>query len=125
MRTVVALVLALGVVAAAWAADALVNVSIDGKPQAYKAIVRNGSAYVPLRAGATSLGYTVDYQAKEQMVSVSDKTTHNAIKVSDGIVVQESLYLPLRQMAESFKCVVKWDAKEQTVQITKPKAGGG
>lgn len=119
-RALVVVALFVGVVSVACAADFPAKVTVDGKVQPYQAIVRAGTAYVPLRAGAQSLGYTVEWLARQKTAKVCNSNACILLKQSEGITVRDSIYLPLRKMAEAFSAKVVWDAPHKEVHILRP-----
>jgi len=123
MRLTIILTLLLGIAVTAAAADATVKVFVNGKLQNYNppARVRDGKAYVPLRQGATSLGFTVEWLKKEGGAKVCDAKGCLLIRKQEGITVNGSMFLPLRKLGESFGAKVRWDPKARAVIITKAK----
>jgi hypothetical protein len=119
-KALIVLALVVGVVGVACAADVPVRVTIDGKVQPYHALVRAGTAYVPLRAGAQSLGYTVEWLAREKAAKVCNANACILLKQSEGITVRDSIFLPLRKMAEAFSAKVVWDPVHKEVHILRP-----
>lgn len=106
-------------VSAAWGADELVRVLVDGREQSFApaARVRAGVTYAPLRAVAEAVGAKVEWNQKAQMAIVCAGNQCVPIKRSQGIVVNGSLLIPLRLLAEALKCDVKWHAPSRTVAI--------
>ncbi len=125
MRPVLLLLLllsfALSAALGAWAADVPVKVFVNGKAQSYNppALARDGKTYVPLRQGAESLGYTVEWLPAENGAKVCDNDSCLLIRKNEGLVVNGALFLPLRKMSESFGAKVSWDPKRKAVVITK------
>lgn len=109
----------LSIAAVAPAADVPVKVYVDGTLQSYDppALVRDGTAYVPLRAGAESLGLTVKWQETARMAQLCSDTGCTFIQQSEGITVNGRLLLPLRRMAEVTGAMVRWDATQRAVLI--------
>lgn len=107
-------------VTAAAAKDIPVRVFVDGKERRLNppAITRDGTTYVPLRAGAEALGATVKWDARTSTATVTLNSKRARIRQGQGIMVNGSLFLPLRLMGESLDCEVKWDAKAKAVRIT-------
>ena len=72
MRTLAMAVVLTSLCCAVLAADVPVKVYVDGKLQAYRppALLRGGTVYVPLRAGATSLGLDVKWDADTKTAQV-------------------------------------------------------
>jgi len=122
MRAMIAVVLLLGLVGAVAAQDVMVKVYVDGKLQQYKpeARMRAGSVYVPLRAGAESLGCSVKWHADQNKAQVCTDESCIMIAKSEGIMVDGSLLLPLRKMGEATGAKVVWDAGNKAVMITRP-----
>lgn len=81
--------------------------------------VRDGKAYVPLRAGAEALGYHVQWMAAQNAAQVCDDTGCQMIRKSEGLIVNGSLYLPLRKMAEAFGAKVTWDGPKRAIRVQK------
>jgi hypothetical protein len=121
MRPMVATIVFLMVASAALAADTPARVYIDGKLQAYSpaALVRDGQAFVPLRQGAASLGYSCEWLPQENGAKLCDQSGCMLIRKSEGVVVNGSLFLPLRRMAEAFGAKVAWDGPAGAVRITR------
>ncbi|MBP8952887.1 MAG: copper amine oxidase N-terminal domain-containing protein [Armatimonadetes bacterium] len=121
MTRALLVLLALGIAAAVLAADAPVKVYVDGKLQTYSppAILRGGSVYVPLRAGAKSLGIDVKWIAASQTAQICTDQGCTLIPKSDGVIVNGSLLLPLRKMGEATGAKVSWDPAAKAVRIAK------
>lgn len=121
MRTILLIGLTMGLVGAALAADVPVKVYVNGRQQNYNppAILRGGSVYVPLRAGAQSLGLEVKWHADTQAAQICSDTTCVLIPRKQGIIVNGSLLLPLRKMGEATGAKVTWDAAAKAVRIVK------
>ena len=121
MRTVLPLLLLLGVAVTALTADMPAKVFVNGKLQTYNpaALTRNGKTYVPLRQGAQSLGYSVEWLPKENAAKLCNDKSCTLIRAQEGITVNGSLFLPLRQLGETFGAKVRWDGKARAVVITK------
>ena len=117
MAVAVCIVLASG--QQALARDVPVKVYVDGKQKSLDppALLRDGTTYVPLRAGAGAVGATVKWEESTQraLITRDDKTA--AIKKSQGIIVKDRLLIPLRLMGEALGCDVKWDAAARAVRI--------
>jgi hypothetical protein len=121
MRILISLLFLLAFACVAFAADVPAKVFVNGKLQTYNppAITRDGKTYVPLRQGAQSLGYTVEWLPAENAAKVCDDKSCLLIRKAEGITLQGSMFLPLRHMGESFGAKVRWDPKSQAVIITK------
>ncbi len=121
MTRVLLTLLILVVSVTVFAADVPVKVYVDGKLQTYSppAILRGGSVYVPLRAGAKSLGIDVRWIAASQTAQICTDIGCTLIPKSDGIIVNGSLLLPLRKMGEATGAKVSWDPAEKAVRINK------
>jgi len=121
MRTTCLVILALGLTTLALAADVPVKVYVNGKLQSYSppAVLRGDTVYVPLRAGAQSLGISVKWHEDTQMAQICTDKGCSLIRKSEGIVVNGSLLLPLRKMGEATGAKVSWDAANKAVRITK------
>ncbi len=119
MRTALLVVLCLSITAAVLAADVPVKVYVDGKLQSYDppAALRGGTVYVPLRAGAESLGLKVTWRPASKLVQVCRPNGCALLKQSEGIMVGDSLFLPLRRMADITGAKVDWKAAARTVEI--------
>ncbi len=119
MRRTLFAILAVSTAIVALAADVPVKVYVDGKLQSYDppVVLRAGSVYVPLRAGAESLGLEVHWRPASKMVQVCRPGGCALIKQSEGIMVGGSLLLPLRKMANITGAKVDWDAAARTVRI--------
>lgn len=120
-RTLLSLALTAGLVVAALAADVPVKVYVNGRQQNYNppAVLRGGTVYVPLRAGARSLGLDVKWHADAQAAQICTDTGCMLIPSKQGIIVNGSLLLPLRKMGEATGAKVTWDAAAKTVRIVK------
>jgi len=112
--------LALASVAAS-AADIPVWVYVNGVAQSYNppAVLRGSSVYVPLRAGAASLGADVKWRADSHRAQVCTPNGCTLIRRSEGIMVNGRLLLPLRKMGQATGARVQWDAARRAVYITK------
>lgn len=121
MRVLLSLTLILGLTAAALAADVPVKVYVNGQLQSYSppAILRGSTVYVPLRAGAESLGLDVKWHADVQAAQICTDAGCVLIPRKQGIVVDGSLLLPLRKMGEATGAKVSWDAATRAVRIAK------
>ena len=121
MRALLSLLVLFGFVFGAVAADLPAKVFVNGKLQKYStsALTREGKTYVPLRQGAASLGYTVEWLPSENGAKICDDKSCMLIRAADGINVKGSLFLPLRQMGETFGAKVRWDGASKAVIITK------
>lgn len=121
MRTALLTILAVSITTLALAADVPVKVYVDGKLQSYNppAVLRGDTVYVPLRAGAQSLGISVKWHDDTQMAQVCTDKGCSLIRKSEGIVVNGSLLLPLRKMGEATGAKVSWDASNKAVRITR------
>lgn len=121
MRAAPIALLALSITTLALAADAPVKVFVNGKSQSYSppAIIRGGTVYVPLRAGAKSLGLNVKWHADIQSAQICTDSGCVLIRQKEAIVVNGSLLLPLRKMGEATGAKVFWDAPKRAVRITK------
>lgn len=130
LRITALVVAALANCALALAADVPVKVYVNGKLQSYNppALLRGGTVYVPLRAGAESLGISVKWHADTQCAQVCTDTGCVLIRKSQGILVNGRLMLPLRKMAEVTGVRVVWDAAKKAVfiarQMTSPGPAG-
>lgn len=118
-RVLIVIVLIFGLVAGVCAKDTMVKVYVDGKRQKYDpaARIRDGRTYVPLRQGAESLGFTVEWLEEMNGAKVCDDNGCLLISKSEGIIVKSRMFLPLRQMGEAFGAEVKWDSKKKAVMI--------
>lgn len=105
--------------ATAMAADVPVKVYIDGRVQQYDppALVRDGKTYVPLRAGAESLGCSVKWIPEQSVAQVCTENACILIPKDKGIIVQGRLLLPLRLMGEATGATVQWDGDAKAVRI--------
>lgn len=121
MRTVFVALVALSVSTAVFAADVPVKVVVNGKLQSYNppALMRGGTVYVPLRAGAQSLGLEVKWDATRKVAQLCDDSGCAFIMQSDGITHNGRLLLPLRRMGDITGARVVWDATKKTVVISK------
>lgn len=121
MRLLLIAVLALGLSTAALAADIPVKVFINGKLQSYTppAMLRAGSVYVPLRAGAESLGLHVDWNDELKAAQVCSDTGCVLIREKEGINLKGSLLLPLRKMGEVTGAKFVWDGPRKSVFVTR------
>lgn len=121
MKNALLVILALSVSTLVLAADVPVKVYVDGKLQSYNppAVLRAGTVYVPLRAGAQSLGISVKWHDDTQMAQICTDKGCTLIRKSEGIIVNGSLLLPLRKMGEATGAKVVWDGAKKAVLITK------
>lgn len=119
MRLLLIAVLVLGLSAAALAADTPVKVFINGKLQSYtpSAMLRAGTVYVPLRAGAESLGLHVEWHADMKAAQVCSDAGCVLIREKEGINVKGSLLLPLRKMGEVTGAKFVWDGPRKSVFV--------
>lgn len=133
MRSIATAVLACAAIAActgALAKDATVRVVVDGRKAKLDppAVIRDGRAYVGLRAVAKALGATTRWNAKSKTAIVTAGNKRARVAQSDGIMIGDVLYLPLRRTGEAVGCAVEWDASERAVRITReppcPRGGG-
>jgi hypothetical protein len=83
-------------------------------------VQRNGSTYVPLRAGSSAIGAQVKWSEPQQTATVTYGGRRVAIRASQGLMVNGSLFIPLRLMGESLGCKVTWTAATSTIHITTP-----
>lgn len=111
--------LLLGLVAAAWSADVMVSVYVNGKKVAMEpsARVRDGVTYGPLRASAQAVGAHVDWNAKTRTATVCTEDRCAPIKQSQGIMVGNSIMIPVRLMSQALGRKVTWDGAAQAVRI--------
>ena len=121
MRLLLVVLALCGVCVVVCAGDILVKVYVNGKLQTYDpaARVRDGTTYVPLRQGATSLGFEVKWLAEENSAQVCSAESCLLIPKRKGIVVDGRLFLPLRKMGEAFGAKVHWDGAKKIVTIKK------
>ena len=112
----------LGILAGAVAADALVDVYVDGNKQSFDpgARLRAGTTYAPLRAAVEAVGASVEWVEAEQLAVVQKGEQTANIKKSQGIIVAGRLLIPLRLMAEALHIEVAWDSSRKAVMIGKP-----
>lgn len=120
MRVVVSIVLILSTVAIVSAADVPANVYVNGALQSYSppAVIRDGTVYVPLRAGAESLGLDVKWQAEASLAQICTDIGCTFIRQSEGITQNGRLLLPLRRMAEVTGATITWDGQQKAVRIS-------
>ena len=120
-RVVLTAALALSIVTVASAADVPVKVYINSALQSYSppAVMREGTVYVPLRAGAQSLGLTVKWEEATRTAQLCTDTGCTFIRQAEGITVNGRLLLPLRRMAEVTGAMIRWDAQQRAVLITR------
>ena len=121
MRNVMLVVVLACLAAVSVAADTPVWVYVNGVAQSYSpaAVLRGSSVYVPLRAGAASLGLTVKWHADSHAAQICTPSGCTIIRQSEGIMVSGSLLVPLRRMGEATGAAVQWDASRRAVIITK------
>jgi hypothetical protein len=121
MKSVLLAVVLVGVAALGAVADTPVRVYVNGTAQRYSppAVLRGDTVYVPLRAGATSLGLSVKWHEAAHSAQVCSASGCALIRQSDGITVNNSLLVPLRRMGEVTGAAVRWDASRRAVFITK------
>jgi FtsP/CotA-like multicopper oxidase with cupredoxin domain len=100
--------------------------------QGSKPIIKNGRTLLPIRVIIESLGGTVEWNAKEQKVTITlnghsiilwiVKTTalvdgsKTTLDVASQIINGRT-YLPLRFIAENLNALVQWDQSTKTVTI--------
>jgi len=123
MRLAAIVALLSGIAVVVHAGDETVKVFVNGKLQSYEpaARTRDGVTYVPLRQGARSLGFSVEWMPSYNAARVCDEKGCTLIRANEGIMVNGSLFLPLRKMGEAFGAKVSWDAGKKAVIITKGK----
>lgn len=110
--------------AAAGPAPAIVTIKVNGQVLATSkpAIVKNGITYVPVRAVAEALGATVDWRAEEQVVGI-DRGQGKRVYLFVGgggqaYVDQGTTMVPVRFVSESLGALVDWDVATRTVIIS-------
>jgi len=100
--------------------------------QGSKPIIKNGRTLIPIRSFIESLGGTVEWDAKEQKVTIT-LNGHSVVlfigktkALVDGSpttldvapqIINGRTYIPLRFVSEKLGMVVDWDAKTQTITI--------
>ncbi len=111
----------LGLLVGAVAADALVDVYVDGNKQSFDpgARLRAGTTYAPLRAAVDAVGASVQWVEAEQLAVVQKGEQTANINKSQGIIVTGRLLIPLRLMAEALQIQVTWDSACKAVLIGK------
>ena len=114
----------------AFAKDATVQVFVDGRKTKLKppAMMRDGKAYVGLRAIAKALGASTKWDAKSKKAIVTVCNKRTRVAQSEGITVNGVLFLPLRATGEAVGCTVEWDSSTRAIRITKEtpcSIGGG
>lgn len=111
-------VLAVACAGTLWA-DRTVKVFVNGCPKIFNppAIERNGTAYVPLRAGAQAIGAKVKWNARTGQAFITSSRRSVTVRASQGVMVKGRLLLPLRLLGDSLGCKVGWDAKASAVRI--------
>lgn len=121
MQVILLATAALTIATVTMAADVPVRVYINGTAQSYSppALMRDGTVYVPLRAGAESLGLTVKWEESTKTAQLCTAVGCTFIRQSEGITVSGRLLLPLRRMAEVTGAMVRWDAQQRAVLITR------
>jgi hypothetical protein len=121
MRLALLAILALSITTAVLAADVPVKVYVNGALQSYNppAVMRGGTVYVPLRAGAKSLGINVKWHTDTQSAQICTDKGCTLIRKSQGITVNGSLLLPLRKMGEATGAKTVWDGPNKAVCITR------
>ena len=104
----------------ALAGDEMVRVFINAGEKNFSpgARVRDGKTYVPLRAGAESLGATVTWEADTQTAVVSRPGKTVRIRASEGIMVEDHLLVPLRLMGEKLGFQVRWDEAARAAYLS-------
>ena len=113
------------------------NITVNGilekiDAQGSKPIIQNGRTLLPIRTLIESLGGTVEWNAKEQKVTITlnghsmvltiGRTTAlvDGNKVSLDVaptIINGRTYLPLRFISENLGASVNWDSTTQTVTI--------
>jgi FtsP/CotA-like multicopper oxidase with cupredoxin domain len=100
--------------------------------QGSKPIIKNGRTLLPIRVLIESLGGTVEWNAKEQKVTITlnghsiilwiGKTTAlvDGNKVTLDVasqIINGRTYIPIRFIAENLNALVQWDQSTKTVTI--------
>ena len=115
-------------------AEENITVTVNGQTVEFpdqKPFLRDDRTLVPIRFIAESLGYEVDWDAKENTALIdggriklwigTNRAELNGKKVTldtSSILVNDRTMVPLRIIAETLDCTVDWLAKTRTVQIT-------
>lgn len=116
----------------------LVSVYIDGVKQAYDVspVLENGRTLVPLRGVFESLGASVEWDEKRQLVRANHDNTKIQLKIGsksptvNGNVVPIDVaakitngrtLVPLRFVGEALGATVHYDSANQSVKITTKK----
>ena len=124
----------------AFAADSDISVKVDGKAVAFpnqKPAVVNNCTLVPVRFIAEALGYTVDWDSKDNSTIIDNGRitmyigTNRAIIDGEKIeldvvttIINERSIVPLRIIAETLDCTVDWFSGNKTVIINKKNNDG-
>lgn len=87
-------------------------------------VIQNERTMVPIRFISETLGYKVDWNNEERLVSITGKDTSLELKIGSkkakvngkeveldapSIIKNERTFVPLRFVAENLKAEVKWD----------------
>lgn len=116
----------------AFAADNNYNVELNGSKINGSAFEEYGTYYIPLRAVSEALGYRVDWSAKDNTVTMSDKketikldlTNYSAIEGDhqysiDDVIINGSTYLSEDFFTDSLGLKVAPDQAKKTIGLQK------
>ena len=121
-------------VCSAASAEENITVTVNGQTVAFpdqKPILRDDRTLVPIRFIAESLGYEVDWDAKENTALIdggriklwigTNRAELNGKAVplyTSSVLVNDRTMVSLRIIVETLDCTVDWLAKTRTVKIT-------
>lgn len=107
-------------------------ISPDSSP-----MILENRTLVPIRAIAEKMGYTVDWDGANYIVTLTSADSSTvltfgigspiALKNSDeiipldvpAVIMEDRTYLPVRAVTEAMKAIVNWNDATKTVEITK------
>ncbi|MHB1001865.1 MAG: copper amine oxidase N-terminal domain-containing protein [Armatimonadota bacterium] len=109
------------IVLAVCAEDVPVRVFVNGSEQKMTppALMRDGTVYVSLQAGADALGAEVKWNSDKQEAAITLGNKRARISQSQGITIDGVMLISLRLISESLDCDVKWDGASKAVRVTK------
>jgi len=100
-------------------------------------VIKDGRTLVPVRAIFEQMGYTVEWDQKEQIAYAVKDNGKITVKLNDPIIeythngatnkyecdvvpqlIDDRILVPLRAIAESVGCSVDWDGEAYTVNIS-------
>lgn len=119
-------------------AQKVISIYIDGVKQTYdqSPVIENGRTIVPLRGIFESLGASVAWDSKKQLVTAHHAKTKISLTIGSkspqvngkvvaidaaAKVVKGSTFVPLRFVSESLGATVKYDSNNSKIEITSKK----